>query len=312
MPAKIVVVGSSNVDYIMQVERLPAPGETVGDAVFMQTYGGKGANQATAAARAVGQVTFIAGLGDDAPGRTMRENFQRDGILTDYALTATGIPSGSALILFDRNGDNIIAVAPGANYALTPEHIESCADIIGQAEIVILQMEIPAQVIARTLDIAAEKGVRTLLNYAPVRNLEIAITDKIGVLIVNETEAEALTGIAVQTTGQAETSARELLRRGPKIVALTLGAAGAFVVSEDFAELIPAFLVTPVDTTAAGDTFCGAFAVALAEGKSLPDAARFANAASALSVTQRGAQPSIPRRKEIEILGVRCSGVQVF
>lgn len=305
MKAQIVVIGSSNVDFIMQVERLPAVGETVTDAVFMQTYGGKGANQAVAAARAGGGVTFVTGLGADIYGKTMRENFQRDGINTDYALIAPRTPSGSALIMFDQNGENYLTVAPGANYALTPEHIETCAEVISKADILILQMEIPIPVIERALEVAAASGTRTLLNYAPVRNREIVITDKISVLIVNETEAEALTGVKIESMEHISIAAEFLQAQGPQIVVITLGAEGAFVLSDDFAELIPAFPVTPVDTTAAGDTFCGAFAVALAEGKTPPEAARFANAASALSVTKMGAQPSIPQRAEIEIQGNR-------
>ena len=301
-PASIVVIGSSNVDFIMQVERLPAPGETVGDGAFGQTFGGKGANQATACARAGGKVTFVTGLGDDVYGPIIRANFERDGMDTKRILVQQGMACGSALIMVDRQGRNCITVAPGANYALTPEHINACEDAIRNVKMLVMQMEIPTPTIQRALELAHACGTPTLFNYAPVRDQSVAVSAQMHILVVNESEAAALTGLPVETREHAQRAAQALRAQGPPIVVLTLGAQGAYVASPDFFGLVPAFVVTPVDTTAAGDVFCGALAVALVEGCPLEQAVRFANAASALSVMQAGAQPSIPLRRAIDAL----------
>ena len=297
----IVVIGSANADRIMALPHLPAVGETVTEGVFSQAYGGKGANQAVAAARAGGSVAFISAVGDDAEGAAIRENCVRDGIVTTALLTVPGVPTGAALVLFDTAGRNYLAVAPGANYSLTPEDIALHADTIRAAAYVVMQMEIPVDTTLAALEIARTAQVPVLFNFAPVRTRDVPVTNAMTGLIVNENEAAELTGLPMTNRAEAEAGADALLARGPRFVIVTLGADGAWVAETDGARThLPAFEVTPVDTTAAGDTFCGALAAALTEGQSLAGACRFAQGAAALSVTKAGAQSSIPYRAEIE------------
>ncbi len=298
---RITIIGSANTDFIMKVPHLPALGETVTDCDFMQTFGGKGANQAVAAARAGGNVGFIGGLGDDSFGKQIRTNLQADGIDITHIVTAAEQATGSALVMFDSHGDNYLTVAPGANYALTPEHIESCTEIIRDSAMIVMQMEIPVETIRRVLEIAERYETQVLFNFAPVRTKELPVTSAMTLLVVNELEAEALTGLTVRDMAQAETAARKLLTYGSFLVIVTLGAQGAVAVGQREVGCVPAYSVTPVDTTAAGDVFCGALAVALATDLStnLHDAVEFATAAASLSVTRMGAQPSIPKRDEI-------------
>ncbi len=300
MSNRITVVGSSNVDFIVSLPRLPQLGETVSDGVFMQTFGGKGANQAVAAARAGGNVAFITGLGNDDFAILMRDNFIEDGLDVSHALYAPETPCGSAFIMVNPQGGNYIAVSPGANYALSPAYIERCEAFLLESSMIVLQMEIPIQTILKTLEIAAKNDIPTLLNYAPVRNKEIPISNAITGLVVNEAEARELCGKEPRTPEEALEAARLLLKMGPKFVVITLGAQGAVCLSSRESRYVAALPTIPVDTTAAGDTFCGAMATALAEGKTLADAVRFANAAASLSVSKMGARPSIPMRKEID------------
>jgi ribokinase len=302
--ARILVVGSSNVDFIMSLGRLPSPGETVMGGQFSQAFGGKGANQAVAAARAAGAVTFATGVGDDHVGAQMLESFGRDGIDTRHAVRAPGTPSGSALIMFDRQGHNYIAVAPGANFALLPEHLN--APMFESAQAVVMQMEIPVATTLRALELAQAAQTPVVFNFAPAQSREVRVSDAMTVLVVNEHEAEWLSQMPVRSAGQAFAAARALQAQGPRIVMVTLGGDGVVFVSPASEEHVPAFAASARDTTAAGDTFCGAFAVAWAQAgaseSALGEAVRFASAAAAISVTREGAQPSIPHRAEIEAL----------
>ena len=300
MSNRITVVGSSNVDFIVSLPRLPHLGETVSDGVFMQTFGGKGANQAVAAARAGGHVSFITGLGNDNFATAMRNNFIEDGLDISHARYDTDKPCGSAFIMVDPHGSNYIAVSPGSNYSLSPACIEGCKAVLLDSAMIVLQMEIPIETILYTLEIASGAGVPTLLNYAPVRNKEIPITSAITGLIVNETEAKELCGLEAGSPEEALAAAEYLLKMGPRFVIITLGAQGAVCKSHSNSSHVAALPTIPLDSTAAGDTFCGALATALVQGKSLPKAVLFANAAASLCVSKMGARPSIPMRREIE------------
>jgi ribokinase len=299
---RVVVVGSSNIDLVMKMPRLPRAGETVTDATFVQAFGGKGANQAVAAARAGGRVSFVGCVGDDAYGGQVRGALEADGIDTRFVFTEPGVASGTALILVGAAGENYISVAPGANGRLTSARVASAREAIDAAEVVATQCEIPPETLEHVVALAARLGKPVLLNLAPARPLGGDTLSKLSILAVNETEAEFLTGLQVASDRDVGEAADALRARGPKTVVLTLGARGAYVAGESVRALVPGFAVEAVDTTAAGDVHCGALAVALVEGRPLLDAVRFANAAAALSVTRLGAQASAPRRAEIEAL----------
>jgi ribokinase len=300
MKNKIVVIGSSNVDLIMKMERLPEKGETITDADFFQVYGGKGANQAVCAVRAGGNVAFVNCVGDDAYTPQMLENFRNDGMDIRFVFQETGIASGHALVMIGGEGNNYLSVAPGANYKLTAELIEQSMPVIDEAAMIIMQYEIPAETIKHVFEIAEEKGITVLWNFAPARPFDLSYVAKTSILVVNETEAAFLSGMEVETDEEVELAALKLQELGAKLVIITLGKRGAFALSATEKVSVPAFKVKALDTTSAGDVFCGSFAVAQIEGKSLFDSLRFASAASAICVSRMGAQPSAPTRKEID------------
>lgn len=297
---KIVVVGSSNTDMIVKVPRLPRPGETILGGTFSTAAGGKGANQAVAAARAGGDVTLIARVGNDILGAQALKGFNSDGIDASHVKIDPSAPSGVALIYVDTHGENSIAVASGANARLSPQDVSAAADSIRSADIVLMQLEIPLETVACAAGIAKVAGVKVILNPAPACPLNDDLVRALSVITPNESEAESLTGIPVMDISGVENAARALLDRGVGTVIVTMGSKGAFLRTRDTAKLVPGFAVDAVDATAAGDVFSGSLSVAVAEGKSLEEAVRFANAAAALSVTRLGAQPSIPGRDEIE------------
>ncbi|MBT3382407.1 MAG: ribokinase [Prolixibacteraceae bacterium] len=300
MENKIVVIGSSNVDLIMKMDHLPEKGETVTEAEFLQVYGGKGANQAVAAARAGGNVAFVNCVGEDAYTPQMIQNYKNDRIDTRFVFQEKGIASGHALIMIGGDGDNSISVAPGANYRLTPQKIDEAQPIIDEAAMIVMQYEIPEETVKYVIDLANKKNIPVLWNVAPARAFDFSYIPKVNILVLNELEAGFLAETPVENEQEAEKAADILLAKGVEKVIITLGAKGAFVVTKDEKVRVPAFKVNAVDTTAAGDTFCGSFAVALVEGKSLKESLQFASAASAICVTRMGAQPSAPDRKEIE------------
>lgn len=299
---RIVVIGSSNTDMIVKTAHLPRPGETVLGGEFFSAPGGKGANQAVAAARADRDVVFIGRVGDDVFGQRAIEDFARDGIDTDYIIKDKEAPSGIALITVAADGENSIAVASGANARLSPADIENSAEIITSASVLLMQLEIPIETVRRAAQIARDHDVRVILNPAPAQPLDDLLLSTVSILTPNEIETEMLTGIMPADAAAMSRAAAALLSKGIEAVLITLGAQGVFVSTPRLQELVPAFRVKAIDTTAAGDVFNGALAVALSENKSIVDAARFANAAAALSVAKLGAQPSAPYRAEIEYL----------
>jgi ribokinase len=302
MAGKIVVVGSSNTDMILQMDHIPRPGETILGGQFSMAPGGKGANQAVAAARTGGDVTFLARVGADMFGRQAIEGFHKDGIDVQHVIEDEQAPSGVALIFVASDGENSIGVAPGANAQLSPADVEQAAPVIAAADVLIMQLETPLETIALAASIAAQNGVNVILNPAPAQPLEDALLQNISIITPNESEAELLTGIAVTDESSAKAAAKALHARGVATVIITLGARGAFVSSDPFTGTVPSFEVSTVDTTAAGDVFNGALAVALSEDVPLQQAVRLSNAAAALSVTILGAQPSAPLRRDIELM----------
>jgi ribokinase len=298
-PPRILVVGSANVDYTIALSRLPQPGETVTGGTLLVNHGGKGANQAVAARRLGAEVRLIACVGDDAPGRAIREALAAEGIDVGAVSTTTEAATGTALIAVDAEGRNQIAVAPGANRHLDVASVERRRSDFDWGDVVVCQLETPLPTVAWTLEHARARGVVTILNPAPVPDAAVGVWSFVDYLTPNAGEAARLSGVPVNDRASAEEAGRRLRAQGVGAVIVTLGADGALCLDER-AFHVPGFEVTALDTTAAGDTFNAALAVAVAERTSRAGALRFANAAAALACTRRGAQPSLPRRAEVD------------
>jgi len=300
----ILVVGSSNIDLVASVDRLPSRGETVLGYRFAQSFGGKGANQAVAAARAGAEVAFLSKLGADANGRLIEQHLAAQGLSHPILLRDAEFPTGVAMILVDHSGENQIAVVPGSNGRLTPADLRQHRELIAGARVLLLQMEIPRETVFEALRLGRECGLTTILNPAPAAPLPSDLLRLVDILTPNESEAQALTGSA----DPAE-AARILTDRGVGAVVVTCGPDGAFLtVGKKDVTHIPGFLVVTIDSTGAGDAFNGALACAVAEGVPLKSAIVRANAAGALATTGRGAQESMPTKDDIEQLcrsGVR-------
>lgn len=297
---RIAVVGSSNTDMVIKTTKLPVPGETILGGTFFMNPGGKGANQAVAAARLGGKVSFIGKTGDDVFGKQARQLFEIENINTDYLLTDPDHPSGVALITVDAKGENCIVVAPGSNSYLFQSDIDLASKEILRSDIILMQHEIPVKTVIYVANIAFEAGKKVILNPAPALQISDELLSKLYLITPNETEAELISGIPVKDIDSATLAARNLYERGVKVVIITLGSKGALLFSGEEAKLVPSPKVEAVDTTAAGDVFNGAIAVAISEGLELEKAVEFACKAAAISVTRMGAQVSAPYRKEIK------------
>lgn len=292
---RVVVVGSSNTDMIVRTQRLPLAGETVLGEDLVTAAGGKGANQAVAAARLGAEVAFVARLGCDNLAEASLLNFRREGMDVRYVFQDDQAPSGVALIIVGLNGQNIIAVSPGANRRLSPGDVEMAAGEFKRAKVVLLQLETPLETVQTAARLGRAAGARVILNPAPASPLPDELFRLVDILTPNESEAFLLSG---ESTPEA--AAASLLKCGPETVIITLGEAGALVAEKGRAmQRVAGFRVEAVDTTAAGDAFNGGLAAALARGEALPEAVRYAHAVAALSVTRLGAQPSLPRADEV-------------
>lgn len=298
---KIVVIGSSNTDMVIKSDRLPKPGETILGGNFLMNHGGKGANQAVAAARLGGNVTFVCKIGNDIFGNETIEMFRKEKIDTSYVGITSQEPSGVALINVDKKGENCIVVASGANGTLSVEDIQNAELAIKQASIVIMQLETPMESVAYAAQMAKSNGVTVVLNPAPAPNAPLPdeLLAHVDILIPNVTEAEIITGMPITDEESVKEAIHRISAKGIKTVIVTMGSKGALAYENNEFIHVPAFKVEAVDTTAAGDTFCGGLCVALSEGKNLKEAILFASKASSISVTRMGAQVSIPLREEI-------------
>jgi ribokinase len=287
-------------DLVAKAPRIPVTGETLTGTDFFMVPGGKGANQAVAAAKLGAEVIFVAKLGKDVFASESLENFKSVNINTQHIEQLDGVPSGTAVIAIDDKGQNMIIVVPGANGKLAPADVDKAQSDIASAAVVVAQLEVPIETVEQAAKIANQNNIPFILDPAPAKPLSDELLSRVDILTPNETEAETLTGIKVTDEKSASKAADALLAKGVKTVIVTLGEKGLLLATQDSKEMISNYKVNPVDSTAAGDAFTGALAYGLARGNSIKDAAVYANAVAAVSVTRYGAQPSMPTTKEVD------------
>lgn len=303
---KITVLGSINMDLLIRCASLPVPGQTVSARSLIEVPGGKGANQAVAAARCGGQVQMIARVGDDGFGSQLVRNLIEESVDCNAVAVETNCESGLAIIGVEDSGENSIIVVPGANARLTPEAIDQATSVIGKSDVLMVQLEIPMPTVIAGVSIAKQSGVKVILDPAPAAQLPDELFD-VDLICPNESEAAAIVGGQLETIDDAVRIAKQLHALGPTAVAITLGARGTMLFDGQHAELIDTVPVDAVDTTAAGDAFAGALAVRWAETDSLADAIAWANVAGALAASRMGAQPSLPTRQQIDAAVLRTT-----
>ena len=296
---QLVVLGSINVDHILNLERFPSPGETLTGHRYQVAFGGKGANQAVAAGRSGADIAFIACVGDDDTGERVRQQLKKDCIDIAPVSVVKGEATGVALIFVNGDGENVIGIHAGANGCLSPEMVQAERERIHSARVLLMQLESPLESVLAAAKIARESDTLTVLNPAPARALSDELLALIDIITPNETEAEGLTGVTVKDDASAAQAALVLHQKGINTVLITLGKRGVWLSENGKGQRIPGFKVKAVDTIAAGDTFNGALVTAILEGQALADAICFAHAAAAIAVTREGAQPSVPWREEI-------------
>jgi len=295
--ANIIVIGSLNADLVVRAPRFPAPGETISGEDLAIIPGGKGANQAVAAARLGASVAMLGRVGDDSFGPTLTQNLRQNNVDTKHVLTDPAA-TGTAIIVVDSNGQNSIVLSPGANGQVTPQDINSIS--FQTVDMLLLQFEIPLETVIHAASRARQNGLRVILNPAPAHPIPDSLLADVDILVPNESELELLTGMPVMNADSAERAARRLLAKGVQTVIVTLGSNGALLVTEENTIHIPAFKIDAVDTTAAGDAFIGGLATALQKGQTLEAAVRYGNACGALAATKYGAQPSLPSAEEVD------------
>lgn len=305
MTARITIVGSLNMDLVIRSPHIPQPGETIIGSHFRTIPGGKGANQAVAAARLGGEVSMVGQVGGDAFADILLENLKSSNVDTNHVRCDSNSPTGVALIVVDDAGENVIVVASGANMQVTEADVKAAEQLISSSDVLLLQLEVPLPAVTQAAQIARENGVRVILNPAPAQKLSFELLKLVDVLVPNESETALLTGIEVSRPAELRNAAIQLLNTGVNSVVITMGNRGAFLASTaNNMERIEAFNIQPVDTTAAGDAFLGGLAVNLGEGGSLREAVLMGNAAGALAAMRFGAQTSLPSRDEvIQLIG---------
>ncbi len=296
----VIVVGSLNMDLVIRAPKIPRPGETVLGSDFRQVPGGKGANQADAAAKLGAETAILGAVGRDSMGSTLVQALKMDGVKVDMVLEKEDLPTGVAAIVVEDSGNNAITVAPGANSGLTPHDISSMEGIFKGAKVMLVQLETPLDTVKRALQLARENNVKTILNPAPAMELDDEIFSLVDIMTPNETELEILSGMDTSDLDKVERAGQHLLKKGVSRLIVTLGSQGSMDIVQDSATTYPAYKVKAVDTTAAGDSFNAALAVSIANGESMEDSIRFATKVGAMTVTKHGAQTSLPLVGQVE------------
>lgn len=296
----VIVVGSLNMDLVVRAPRIPRPGETVLGSDFKQVPGGKGGNQADAAAKLGAETAMIGAVGNDSMGDQLVHSLKKDGVNVDMVLVKENLPTGVAAIVVEDSGNNAITVAPGANSGLTPEDLTAMGKVFERAKVMLVQLETPLDTVKSALRMAREKKVTTILNPAPANELDSEILSLVDILTPNESELELLSGMDTDTIEKVEAAGRSLLKKGVSKLIVTLGSQGSLHIDKDSSRLLPAYGVKAVDTTAAGDSFNAALAVSMSKGGSMEDAMDFATKVGAMTVTKHGAQTSLPLIHEVE------------